>query len=148
MRAALATAVVLAVAAPAAASSRVQTYAYVSAADPDWESVEGGDHCDFTLLVPRTSLDAAPSAPTDPRMQGATTATAHEDDPDRTCFGYLHTWVRASFDPADRAHAHVHVSRSLRWILEDYSTWVIGIEVALIVLLVILERAIRRARGI
>ena len=148
MRAALAIAVVLAVAAPAAAGTRVQTYASVTAADPDWASVAGGDHCDFTLLVPRTPLDAAPAAPSDPRMQGATTATAHADDPDRACFGYLHTWVRASVDPADRAHAHVHVSRSLRWMLEDDSSWVIGIEIGLIVLLVILERAIRKARGI
>ena len=105
--------------------------AYVTAAEPDWDSPsDGGDHCDLTL-----------------QLQGGASATAHEDDPDRSCFSYLHTWQPVQLDAADRAHVHVVLSRPLLWRAEGIMHWVLGITLGVLLLLVLAQWLVQKRRA-
>ena len=143
---ALAVAIAGVVAAPAAwAGGSGATYAYVTQAEPDWESpVDGHDYCDLTLQVPTVGLDTAPAKASDALLAGATLATAHVDDPDRTCFDLLHTWQPVHFNAADPAHVDVTLSRRLRFVLEQVLEVVGGITFLVGVLLMIAERMVRK----
>ena len=134
--------------AAAAGSGSQQSYAYVTAAEPDWASPsDGDDHCDLTVQLPATPLDAAPAGAADSLLQGAAIATAHEDDPDRTCFSYLHTWQPVRFDASDRAHVHVVMSRPLRWVAEGIMHWVLGITLGVLLLLVLAQWVVQKRRA-
>jgi hypothetical protein len=121
------------------------TYAYVTQAEPDWESaVDDGDYCDLTLQVPKVALATAPTKAADGLLEGATLATAHADDPDRTCFDLLHTWQHVDTSAGDPAHVHVKIARQLRFVFEEVIEWAVGITFAFGVLLMIAERIVRK----
>lgn len=96
------------------------------------------------MQVPTVVLDTAPANASDGLLAGATLATAHADDPDRTCFELLHTWQRVHVNAADSAHVDVTISRQLRFVLEEVVELVGAITFIVGVLLMLAERIVRK----
>jgi hypothetical protein len=119
-----------------------QTYAYVTAAEPDWSPLGGGgDFCNLTVQLPNVPILNEPAKRAgSAALDGATLATGRATDPDRQCFDLVHTWQSVRFDPSDRAHVRVEIPRSLRWMFEDALTWVLGITFGVLLSLIVVER--------
>jgi hypothetical protein len=84
-----------------------RSYAYVTGVEPDHATAadEGirVDRCDVVARLPLARLDEKPTGNGERLLDGATRIDTREDDYDRVCDRWLHTWQAVVYDPQHRS---------------------------------------------
>lgn len=99
--------VVLAAGQPAAAET-VRGYVYVTAASYVRTTYKSEPHkCWVTVQLPATPVAQPPANGDRSLLANATSIGVTVSDPFDNCTHYIHTWQRATFDPAHRDHVEI-----------------------------------------
>lgn len=94
---------------PTTWSACEHSFAYVTRVDTDYMTAADEavrvDRCDVVGRLPLQKLDETPSGDAERWLDGATRIDTREDDHDRVCKSWLHTWQAVVYDPQHRDHA-------------------------------------------
>lgn len=84
-----------------------RSYAYVTGVERDYMTAadEGmrADRCNVVARLPLARLDDKPTGRSEHLLDGATRIDTREDDHDRVCDRWLHTWQAVVYDPQHRS---------------------------------------------
>ncbi len=94
---------------PTSWSACERSFAYVTRVDADYATAadEGVkiDRCNVVARLPLQKLDKKPTSDAKHLLEGAIRIDTREEDHDRVCESWLHTWQAVAYDPKDRSHS-------------------------------------------